>query len=129
MNHSGKVNIDLLGLGLSQSVTRGRDALVLQYSSADRPVAFSTNIHGGDRVVPSGADSCIENTGKYHREVQQQGFRKCFVPGHSSGLDAWHSGLLSCYNWQAGATFVSLYRGRRDFCLLPNAQGSSRQEE
>lgn len=47
------MEIDPPGLGLAQPVARGRYVLVLQISSADRRVAFSTSTHGGGRVVPS----------------------------------------------------------------------------
>lgn len=103
------MEIDPPVLGLAQPVTRGRDALVLQISSADRPVAFSTSTHGGGRVVPS-IDSCMGRTGKYHREQSLNCSSRisegAFISERSSGLDAWHSGLLSCYDWQAGDFFV-----------------------
>ena len=62
------MDIDPPGLGLAQLVTRGRDALVLQFPSADRPIAFSTNIYGGGRVVLSGSDSCMGRIRKCHWE-------------------------------------------------------------
>lgn len=79
------MDIDPPGLGVAQSVTGGRDALVPQFSSANRPIAFSTNIHGGDRVVLSGSNYCMGTTAKHHREQS---------PNCSSGIS--EGALFQC---------------------------------
>lgn len=56
------------------------------------------------------SDSCMGRTGKYHREQSLNCSSRisegAFISERSSGSDAWHSGLLSCYDWQAGDFFV-----------------------